>query len=360
MSNQAGAAQQAAIDSSSDEDVEIQGADFYRCRFYRERVPEKDTVVKVETTEIKELGATVRLLEYGGIEGFIQMSQVSTRRVRSIQKFLKIGRREMMEVYRVDKEKQYIDLSKKSLMADSLDEAEKRWKKSKKVHEIMFEVAMKLKCPIESLYEAWGWDMYESCGFEHAYDAMRVAMQDPEVVFSKITISDEHKEMLLATLARKLTVNPLKIRVDFTLTCTGYDGVEAIREALLTAKHEVNDETWNLEFKMIAPPHYKCELVTHNRNEGEAKLKQALTTIKRVMKANKGTFKQESGPQVIGTNSNETDVAELMALAERERANDESGDEEESNEEGMGDVDFADDGVVEEDDSGDEEEKKKE
>ena len=114
---------------------------------------------------------------------------------------------------------------------------------------------------------------------------------DPDIIFSKITISDDHKEKLLATLFRKLTVNPFKIRVDFSLTCTGYDGVEAIREALLTAKHEVNDETWNLEFKMIAPPHYKCEVVTHNRGEGEAKLKQALSVIKRVMKANRGTFK---------------------------------------------------------------------
>lgn len=47
---------------------------------------------------------------------------------------------------------------------------------------------------------------------------------------------------------------------------------------------------------MIAPPHYKCEIVTHSRNEGEAKLKAALAVIKRVIKANGGTFKQESGP----------------------------------------------------------------
>ena len=40
----------------------------------------------------------------------------------------------------------------------------------------MFEVAMKLKVPTEQLYEAWGWDLYERCGFEHALDAMRVAM----------------------------------------------------------------------------------------------------------------------------------------------------------------------------------------
>jgi len=140
-------------------------------------VPEKDKVVKVETYEIKDMGAYVRLLEYGGIEGFIQMSQVSKRRVRSIQKLLKIGRREMMEVLRVDDEKMYIDLSKKSMMPDTKEEAEKRWKKSKKVHEIMFEVAMKLKVTIESIYEEWGWDMYEKCGFDHAFDAMRVSLQ---------------------------------------------------------------------------------------------------------------------------------------------------------------------------------------
>ena len=194
----------------------------------------------------------------------------------------------MMEVLRVDDEKMYIDLSKKSMMPDSQEQAEKRWKKSKKVHEIMFEVAMKLKVPIEPLYEAWGWDLYEICGYEHALDAMIVAMlyvifhlywpynsifREPDLIFSKINISDEHKEILLATLRRKLTLNPLKIRVDFSLTCTNYDGVEAIREALLTAKHVVNDETWNLEFKMIAPPHYKCEVVTLNRIKGEAKLK---------------------------------------------------------------------------------------
>lgn len=316
---QAQAAAQQSDHSSEDEDIELRGDDFYRCRFYREMVPQADSIVKVETIEIKELGANVRLLEYGGIEGFIQLSQVSTRRVRSVQKYLKIGRREMMEVLRVDNMKMYIDLSKKSLLDEQKEEAEKRWKKSKKVHEIMFEVAMKLKTPIESLYEAWGWDLYEKCGFEHALDAMRVAMQEPEIVFTKIDISDEHKEKLLATLHRKMTVNPFKIRVDFSLTCTNYDGVEAIREALLTAKHEVNDENWNLEFKMIAPPHYKCEVISLNRGAGEQKLKQALAVIKRVIKANGGQFKQESGPQVIGSNSTETDVDEIMAQAAIQR-----------------------------------------
>ena len=105
------------------------------------------------------------------------MNQVSTKRVRSVQKHLKIGKRELMEVLRVDHAKGYIDLGKKNRIHDDIQEADKRWKMSKKVHEIMFEVSMKIKVPIKTLYESWGWDLYEKCGFAHALDAFRVANQ---------------------------------------------------------------------------------------------------------------------------------------------------------------------------------------
>ena len=91
----------------------------------------------VVTTELRDMGANVRLLEYDNLEGFIMLSHVSTRRVRSVQKFLKIGRKEMMEVLRVDEEKMCIDLSKKSMKPDAVDEAYKKYISSKKVHAIM-------------------------------------------------------------------------------------------------------------------------------------------------------------------------------------------------------------------------------
>jgi translation initiation factor 2 alpha subunit (eIF-2alpha) len=42
---------------------------------------------------------------------------------------------------------------------------------------------------------------------------------------------------------------------------------------------------------MIAPPNYKCEVITHNKVEGENKLKEALSIIKSVMKKKGGHFK---------------------------------------------------------------------
>ena len=89
------------------------------------------------TTEIKDLGAYVKLLEYDNIEGFIMLSQVTAKRVKTVQKFLKINKQEFMEVLRVDEEKMCIDLTKKSIKADAIQEAQKRLKKAKQVHTIM-------------------------------------------------------------------------------------------------------------------------------------------------------------------------------------------------------------------------------
>ena len=122
---------------SSDDEIDYKNSELVKCRYYREQVPAKDDLVAVVTTEIKEMGAYVRLLEYNNIEGFIMLGQVTAKRVKSVYKFLKIGKQEMMEVLRVDPSKMCIDLSKKSIKLQAHDEAVKRYKKAKQVHTIM-------------------------------------------------------------------------------------------------------------------------------------------------------------------------------------------------------------------------------
>jgi len=75
----------------SDGEVDYKNNDLVKCRFYERRVPEKDEIVAVVTTDIKELGAYVQLLEYDKIEGFIMLSQVTAKRVKTVQRHLKIG-----------------------------------------------------------------------------------------------------------------------------------------------------------------------------------------------------------------------------------------------------------------------------
>jgi translation initiation factor 2 subunit 1 len=80
---------------------------------YENKFPEVDELVKVKVRQIAEMGAYVNLLEYNNIEGMILLSELSRRRIRSIQRLIRVGREEVVVVLRVDKEKGYIDLSKR-------------------------------------------------------------------------------------------------------------------------------------------------------------------------------------------------------------------------------------------------------
>ncbi|MEW5308656.1 MAG: hypothetical protein WDW38_000595 [Sanguina aurantia] len=111
------------------------------CRMYESKYPEVDDVVMVQVKSIAEMGAYVALLEYNGIEGMILLSELSRRRIRSITKLIKVGRQEPVMVLRVDKEKGYIDLSKRRVSPEDITRCEETFNKSKLVHSIMRHVA---------------------------------------------------------------------------------------------------------------------------------------------------------------------------------------------------------------------------
>lgn len=80
-----------------------------------------------------------------------------------------------MVVIRVDKEKRYVDLSKKKVLPEEAAKREKFFKKAKMVHNIMKETAVKLDCYLIELYEKFGWDLYDK--FDHAFDAFRLSLR---------------------------------------------------------------------------------------------------------------------------------------------------------------------------------------
>ena len=54
---------------------------------------------------IADMGAYVTLLEYNNIQGMILLSELSRRRIRSVNKLIRVNRNEVLMVIRVDKEK---------------------------------------------------------------------------------------------------------------------------------------------------------------------------------------------------------------------------------------------------------------
>jgi translation initiation factor 2 subunit 1 len=116
---------------------------------YEARYPEVDMAVMIQVKNIADMGAYVSLLEYNNIEGMILFSELSRRRIRSVSSLIKVGRIEPVMVLRVDKEKGYIDLSKRRVSEEDIQACEERYNKSKLVHSIMRHVAETLDLDLE-------------------------------------------------------------------------------------------------------------------------------------------------------------------------------------------------------------------
>lgn len=65
-------------------------------------------------------------------------------------------------------------------------------------------------------------------------------MSDPEAVYKEIEITPEEQKVLYDSIARKMAPTPLKLRADFELQCFTYEGIDALKEALITARTKVN------------------------------------------------------------------------------------------------------------------------
>ena len=119
-------------------------------------------------------GAHVDLLEYNKQKGMILSSEVSRKRVKYVRKIIKEGREEVLRVLRVDSEQGYVDLSKKSVKVEEVEEFKEFYFKSKKVDAIMKNLACKTGKDLEELYQNLCWPLYKQ--YEHAHDAFKEAL----------------------------------------------------------------------------------------------------------------------------------------------------------------------------------------
>ncbi|KAK4436483.1 Eukaryotic translation initiation factor 2 subunit alpha [Sesamum alatum] len=325
------------------------------CRMYEAKYPEVDMAVMIQVKSMADSGAYVSLLEYNNIEGMILFSELSRRRIRSISSLIKVGRIEPVMVLRVDKEKGYIDLSKRRVSEEDIQACEERFNKSKLVHSIMRHVAETMNIDLEDLYIHVGWPLYRKYG--HAFEAFKLIVNDPDSVLDSLTrevkengpdgqevtkvvpaLSEEVKDALVRNIRRRMTPQPLKIRADIEMKCFQFDGVLHIKEAMRKAEAAGNTDC-PVKIKLVAPPAYVLNTQTLDKEQGIAILNQAIEACTQEIESHKGKLTVKEAPRAVSEREDKL-LAEHMATLGRE--NEEvSGDEDSEEEEdtGMGEID---------------------
>lgn len=304
------------------------------CRFYKHRFPECDEVVMVNVRQIAEMGSYVNLLEYNKIEGMILLSELSRRRIRSINKLIRVGRNEVVVVIRVDKEKGYIDLSKRRVSSEEILKCEDKFARGKTVNSILRHTAEVLKMTtdqeFEELYEKTAWkidEKYKKAG--HSYDIFKQCVAEPSLL-DDLDIPDEWKEILLSNIRRRLTPQAVKCRADVEVSCYSYEGIDAIKTALKEGLKLTTEEK-PIKINLIAPPVYVVTSSSLDRDEGVKLLQEVIDKIKISIESFKGRFKVKMAPKVV-TDLDEAELARQMEQMEAE------------NEQVAGDTDSEEDG----------------
>lgn len=290
------------------------------CRFYKHKFPECEEVVMVNVRQIAEMGSYVNLLEYNKIEGMILLSELSRRRIRSINKLIRVGRNEVVVVIRVDKEKGYIDLSKRRVSADEIKKCEEKFAKGKTVNSILRHTAEVLKLAtdqqFEELYEKTAWKLdekHKSPG--HAYEVFKASVTEPSVL-DELDITPECKEILISNIKRRLTPQAVKCRADIEVSCYSYEGIDAIKNALKEGL-KLSSELKPLKINLIAPPLYVVTSSSLDGEEGVKLLQEVIDRVKVSIESFNGKFKVKMAPKVVN-DSDEAELARQMDLLEAE------------------------------------------
>lgn len=311
------------------------------CRFYKHKFPECDELVMVNVRQIAEMGSYVSLLEYNKIEGMILLSELSRRRIRSINKLIRVGRNEIVVVIRVDKEKGYIDLSKRRVSPEEILKCEEKFARGKTVNSILRHTAEVLKMStdeqFEELYERTAWridDKYRKPGY--SFEVFKQAVTDPSVLVD-CDLPEDQKEILLVNIRRRLTPQAVKCRADIEVSCYSYEGIDAIKLALKEGL-KLNTEDKPVKINLIAPPVYVVTSTCLDRDEGLVLLKEVIEKIQASIESQRGRFKIKMQPKVV-TDIDEAELARQLEQLEEDNqevaADDDESDEEDDEEDGV-------------------------
>jgi len=320
------------------------------CRFYKQKYPEIDDIVMVNVRSIADMGAYVHLLEYKKIEGMILLSELSRRRIRSINKLIRVGRSECVVVIRVDKDKGYIDLSKRRVSAEEVKKCEEKFTRGKTVASILRHVGELLQFDsdeeLEDLFHKTAWhfdEKHKATG--GAYEAFKHAVNDPTIL-DECDLDEKTKQVLIENINRRMMPQSVKIRSDIEVSCYSYEGIDAVKKALKEGlKHST--EEMPVKINLIAPPLYVVTTTTLEKELALSTLSAAIASIKESIECNKGNFVVKMEPKVV-TDVDDAVLANELARLEAMNAEVDGDDSAEEDDDDKSDSDDDGEGAEEE------------
>ena len=244
----------------------------------KEEWPEKGELVVCTVRELKTFGVFVSLEEYGGKEGFIHISEVSTGWVKHLRDYVREGQKIVCKVLAVDERRGHIDLSLKAVKEGLKRERIKAWKNEKKARKWLSLAAVpesELQELETKLVDAYG-SLYDA--FQQIYKTGKRALTELGI---EEALADKIHKIALAN------VKPPSVHITgyVELKCPLPNGVEIIKNALMEAKKVAKN---GFECSYIGAPRYRIRITAPDYKKAESILNEAANAAIEILKRNEG------------------------------------------------------------------------
>jgi len=248
--------------------------------------PEVGELVVATVKRIVPYGAYVELDEYGGKEGLIHISEISSSWVRNIRHFVREGQKVVLQVLRVDKAKGHIDLSLRRVSKSERRRRMLEYKRERKAESVIITAAERLGMAPEELFDMVGDKLLEV--YDTLYEGMIAVIKKGPEMLERLGVPSDVAKVVADVASKKVRIPMVKISGTLTLTCYKPDGVKSIKEALISAEKSASRGV-EVRVYTVGPPKYKIEVRAENYKKAERALSRAVEKALAVIKARGGS-----------------------------------------------------------------------
>ena len=255
-------------------------------RSYENFYPTVEDVAIVLVKEIIEMGAYVHLLEFDNTEGMLMISEISRRKIRSLNKLIKVGKTEAVMIIRVDYEKGYIDVSKRQIAENEIYYMEKKWSYTKNINSLLSNLSRCVVLDCEDSKLRWVWPLYRKYG--HAIKGIKKSLIDSKKALISLEIFQQEEQNLHKILKKKIVKPNNNISVEFELFVFSKNGVKLTRK-LIEKEIDVFGQK-QIEVRSIVHPLFLISLLNEKKKTAIKIMIKCLTNISQYIKKKNGNL----------------------------------------------------------------------
>ncbi|MEM4246225.1 MAG: translation initiation factor IF-2 subunit alpha [Candidatus Bathyarchaeia archaeon] len=237
--------------------------------------PEVGDLVISTVRRVVNYGAYVSLDEYGGKEGLIHTSELSTTWVKNVRDYAREGQKLVCKVLRVNPKRNQVDLSLRRVSGREKKEKLLQWKMDKRADSILRSANEKMALTPEQLE---GLKSLILKRFDSVYEALEESLFDGSNVFKRIGIPPDQAEALTEAAASKIRLERARVRGTVELTSFQPRGVDDIKESLSRAAKVKRPKRSEVRIYALGAPRYRIEVTANEYAQAEEILEKTIQT----------------------------------------------------------------------------------